>query len=99
MLLYRRGKIDADEPDGLLDQFYAAAPAVLRGHAIEFLGRRLQQQDDLPESAIEWMQALWGAAPGGGAILGKGTGVRPELAPFGWWFSSRASILPGLLGN
>jgi len=88
MLLYRRGKIDADEPDGLLDQFYAAAPAVLRGHAIEFLGRRLQQQDDLPESAIEWMQALWERRLEAARSSARAQEYAPELAPFGWWFSS-----------
>src|SRR6266849_2125663 len=44
MLLYGRGKLSLDEPNGLLAQFYAKASDVLCSHAIEFVARILGQE-------------------------------------------------------
>jgi len=87
MIYYWLGKINLDEPGGLLERFYEGASEPLRSHAIEFVGRSLQQtKGKVSKNAISRLQALWQHRMN--AALSLKIPFRAELAAFGWWFSS-----------
>lgn len=82
MALYWRGKLNLDEPDGLLAQFFELAPGALRGYALQIVGRSLQNTQNVSAPEIlNRLQLLWQnrleTAPSA-----------TELAAFGWWFGS-----------
>ena len=89
MVFYWRGKLDLNEQGGLLRRFYEKASDPLRAHAIEFIGRSLNNTEDAVEAEVlERLRSLWVTrfdaarrAPNRGAHIG-------ELSAFGWWFVS-----------
>jgi hypothetical protein len=86
MILYWRGEIDLEHD--LLRHFFAKAPDKLRGHALEFVGRSLSN-NDVSSRIIERLTRLWDAR------LSAARGPRDvsdfieEMAHFGWWFASK----------
>lgn len=89
MTLFWHGRLGFGEPDRLLERFYQHAPAAVRSHALDFLGRSL---DELPEESseevlphlrdlLEWRIA----AAGDETVPGS---VSKELEAFGSWFIS-----------
>lgn len=90
MAFYLRGYIGLDSPDGLLAAFYQRAPAWLRGHAVEFLGRvQRDEQNDLTPEHCSRLMALWESRIAAATSMGRAE-RRAELEPFGWWFASDA---------
>jgi hypothetical protein len=87
MAFYLRGYIGLESPDGLLAAFYRRAPAWLRGHAVEFLGRVQRDSKDLTPEHCERLQALWESRIAAARSTGRDE-RRAELEQFGWWFAS-----------
>ena len=60
MLFYWHGELDLQDPNGLLSFFYEKAPSSLRAHALESVGRMLQNsENDVPEEVIQRLKCLW----------------------------------------
>ena len=78
--LYWYGQIDFDDEDGLLDNFFAGAPASISGRALEHLGRWLHDETPPTSEVLARLKLLWGKR--------FKVGRPEELEAFGWWFSS-----------
>ncbi len=60
MRLYSFGKLDLDDPEGLLARFYAKASDDLCGHALWYIGYTLREaKEEVPAVVLERFQALW----------------------------------------
>lgn len=89
MEAYWRGKLSLDDSESLLGRFYTKADDVLRGHAMEFMGRSLDNTDgELSVQIINRLKALWRYRTAA-AQASVATDFREELSGFGWWFASR----------
>lgn len=85
-----RGMIALNEPDGLLDHFFAKASAALRRFFWEDIGLDLvRRSDPLAPEMLTRLQALWEwRITTLTQQSQQGTVETEELAPFGWWFKS-----------
>jgi hypothetical protein len=89
MILYGRGKLALDEPDGLIVRFYARASDTLCGHAFSVEGRRFYQaQETVPSEILDRFKTLWERRIAVAQIATPSTPHTAELAAFGWWFAS-----------
>ncbi|MHC4696658.1 MAG: hypothetical protein ACYTFA_07955 [Planctomycetota bacterium] len=87
MIYYGRGLIDAN--DDLLVQFFSRAPALIRGRAIQFVGRSLgQEKGEVAEEVLERFRILWEARAAAARASDADQTRDPELVAFGSWFSS-----------
>ena len=89
MRFYWSGKIGLDKPDGLIALYFARAPDVLCGYALEFVGRSLYNTTErVPSELLARLQALWEWRME--LIRGETQDAfhTTELAAFGWWFGS-----------
>jgi hypothetical protein len=88
-VMYFLGRI-ADEPGGLLDEFFANGSVSERSHLVDYLGRTLDQADaeTIDPEIVTRLVALW-------EWIVKRVAAEDErgtvLGPFGWWYG--ASIL------
>jgi len=88
MVFYWRGKLDLNEAAGLLKSFYEKASDSLRGHAIEFIGRSLNNTEGrLEAEVLERLTSLWDLRLDVARRSPTGTHSR-EMSAFGWWFAS-----------
>jgi hypothetical protein len=80
-----RGWIGLESPDGLMPAFFAKAPARIRGHLIEELGRILEatSPEVLTREHCERVRALCGQRHAATAALDLAE-ARRELEAFGW---------------
>ena len=87
VVLYGRGLIPLEQPDGLLRQFFLKVPPQVRGHAIETVGSSLDGPHDVPRQVLERFVALWEWF---WATFVQGQAsptLTKELASFGWWLT------------
>jgi hypothetical protein len=87
---YLRGKLNAEDQDGLLTSFYAKADVKLRSSVIDFAGRSLHNTSrEIPPQALERFRKLWVSrfevVRASEAVPKKAD----ELTAFGWWFVSK----------
>ena len=69
--------------DSLMEGFFNRAPAHVRAHAIEYIGRNLYaHKGSIPTAIAERLVALWAVRRAAANI------VPEELTAFGWWFAS-----------
>lgn len=94
MVYYWQGKLNLDDPDGLLVRFYAKAPDSARGHAIDFIGRSLASTPDTPQRVADRLRRLWERR-----LAEASAADRKEMAAFGWWFISERFEDEWLLTN
>lgn len=81
---YWRGKLNLDEPEGLLARLYARAPDSLLIYALDFVGRSLYNAKESVEPKIlNRLQELWEQR-----IKTVRDTKSKELMGFGWWFAS-----------
>src|SRR5262249_50019007 len=89
MILYWRGKIALDEPDGLLVRFYAKASDALCGYAFSTEGRRLYNtKETIPSKVLDRLKTLWERRLVAAQADPSPMSHAAELAAFGWWFAS-----------
>ena len=94
MTYYWQGKLDLDDPNGLLARFYAKAPDSVRGDAIDFIGRSLASTPDTPRKVADRLRRLWEKR-----LAEASAADREEMAAFGWWFISERFEDKWLLTN
>lgn len=87
MSYYWSGKVDIDEPEGLLPLFFTHAPEKLRGYIFEFAGRSLYNTDEVDALILVRLQALWEWRMERVQTQSLGS-CTIECAAFGWWFGS-----------
>jgi len=86
MLLYVRGKLDLDEPGGLLECFFARASNDLRAYAIALFRQSFSPDaNELPDAFLERLRALWMHRL---EAVRRDNSLRDELVFFGWWVPS-----------
>lgn len=88
MVLYWWGELSLEEHQGLMARFYEKASPQLSAHAMEFLGRCLRDNKELPEEAIDRLKKLWVWRFTQIATSGKTKHYAKELSEFGGWFAS-----------
>jgi hypothetical protein len=89
MILYGRGHIGFDDPDGLLHHFFQKAPGDVRGHAIWLVGRDFNEMEgDVPKEVLERLQALWADRIDEARNAESRSPYVAELSAFGGWFAS-----------
>ena len=87
---YWRGKLNEDDPDGLLASFYAKAGVKLRGLAVDFIGRSLHNTSGaVAPKGLERLQKLWIRRIEAVRATQTVDQQREELTSFGWWFASK----------
>jgi hypothetical protein len=87
MLLYARGKLSLDEPEGLLARFYSKAPDGLRGHAPWHVGYSFHEsKDEIPDEVVNRFKALW-YERSQAALVNPASHVK-EMSAFGYLFYS-----------
>jgi len=87
MVLYGRGQLGLDEPGGLLRRFLETAHPDIRRHGIGFVGRSLEQEQEVPADVIDRFRKLWDVYwEGQGRSDARGA---PDAWLFGQWFLCR----------
>jgi hypothetical protein len=81
---YWRGAISLEDP--LLLTFWRNAGTEARRHVIDFLGRSIKELPNVTPDVESRLMAFWDFASAEAAAAES----LDELAPFGWWFGSRA---------
>ncbi|WP_167844822.1 hypothetical protein [Scytonema millei] len=89
MTLYWRGKLNLDEPEGLLARFFELASDALRSYALRFVGRSLDNtKDAIDPEILNRLQLLWEKRIDSVRSSADPSSYVSEIATFGWWFSS-----------
>ncbi len=90
MVLYWRGKVSLDDPEGLLVRFYKRASPALRGDALEFVGRSLRAShgEKIPDTILARLRALWEWRVSVARSSEEKEEFTKELEQIGWWFAS-----------
>lgn len=89
MSLFWRGKLNLDEPDGLLSRFFFKASADLRGHALSAVGRWLYDtKEAVPSAVLDRLKTLWLQRLGAARDAPSPSSHAAELSRFGLWFAS-----------
>lgn len=90
MSYYLRGKLNLDDPEGLIAQFFEIASVSLRAHAIEFMGRSLYRtKEKIEPEILDRFQRLWEKRIDKLSNDNEDVeGVSIETSAFGWWFAS-----------
>lgn len=89
MTLYWSGKLDLDEPGGLLARFYEKAPDALRGHALGFVGRSLKNTIEMIHAEIlDDLKSLWEIRLDTAKRSIEQGDFLHEVAAFARWFNS-----------
>jgi len=87
MTFYWRGKINFNETERLLVEFWQKANIQARTHAIEFIGRSLANtKDEIPAEISARLKLLWGHRLSFAVGSRNLKEYQDELAAFGWWF-------------
>ncbi len=90
MVFYWQGKLPIEDETGLLARFHEKATDALRGEAVGFVGRSLNDREEhLTEEISTRLKKLWGKRLAEIQNSGPPTGHTAELAAFGWWFVSQ----------
>ena len=87
--LFWLGIIELEGEASLLRRFYDLAPAALRGHVIDFVGRSLRstKKTDIPLDIASRLRELWEIRVQ--ALVSTEENERAaELKAFGWWFAA-----------
>lgn len=87
MAFYWRGKLSLEDP--LFTAFWEKAPDALRGHAIGYIGRALQQTSgEISAVILDRLKQLWAVRLARAKHSQSRADLVEEMAAFGWWFVS-----------
>ncbi|MCA1614548.1 MAG: hypothetical protein LC795_09815 [Acidobacteria bacterium] len=87
-VFYGRGKLELDDPEGLLAKFYRHAPDRLRAQALWVMGRGLQQVDSVPPEVLERSRHLCEHRIEAARSSGSPGDYKVEMKAVGWLFAS-----------
>jgi hypothetical protein len=85
---YGRGKLELDDPEGLLAKFYRYAPDKLRAQAFWIVGRSLKQMDTVPPEVLERSRQLCERRIEAARNSGSPDEYCLEMKAVGWLFVS-----------
>ncbi|MDQ3821254.1 MAG: hypothetical protein M3362_26740, partial [Acidobacteriota bacterium] len=86
MLLYVWGRLDLNEPSGLLERFFARASNDLRAYAVALFRQSFSPDaNELSDAFLERLRALWMHRL---EAVRRDASLRDELVSFGWWVPS-----------
>jgi len=89
MTFYWRGKLNFGDPDGILSEFWRKVPDPIRGHALSYIGRSLDQwKDTVPPQPLQRLKALWEGRLAAAKEAATPDNYIAEMSAFGWWFVS-----------
>jgi hypothetical protein len=89
MALYWRGETGLDDAGSLLARFYAKATSRLARYAIDVIGRRLcQEQEVVSPELIGRLRTLWAQRLDAVSATASSRIDAVELVSYGWWFIS-----------
>ena len=89
MKLYWQGKLSLDNPESILVNFYEQAPDVLRGYALEFVGKSLERtKEEIPPEILDALMYLWEKRFHLASKSEQINSDENELVAFGFWFIS-----------
>jgi hypothetical protein len=88
MVFYGRGKLELDDPEGLLAKFYRHAPDRLRAQALWVVGRGLQQMDQVPPDVLERSKWLCERRTQVARSSDSPGDYKVEMTAVGWLFAS-----------
>lgn len=88
MVFYGRGKLEIEDPEGLLAKFYHHAPDRLCGHAFWVVGRSLKQMDTVPTEVLERSRRLCEHRIETARNSTSPDNYRLEMKAVGWLFAS-----------
>jgi len=87
MVYYWRGKLDMDDPNGLLHAFWRKASDSIRGHAIAFIGISLENtEEEISSEILDRLKSLWEFRLTQAKLVQ--TSHKAEMAAFSRWFVS-----------
>ncbi len=86
MLQYGRGRLELS--DNLLNDFWKYANDKIRGHALNFIGRSLKNEQELSKEILQRFKALWESRLKIMKSAINKSGYKEEASAFGWWFAS-----------
>jgi len=90
MTFYWRGKLNFGDPDGILSEFWRKVPDPIRGHALSYIGRSLDQwKDTVPPQPLQRLKALWEGRLAAAKEAATPDNYIAEMSAFGWWFVSK----------
>jgi len=99
MGFFWRDLLSYDEDDGMLSRFYANATNSLKAHAIDFLGRNLHNNQDVPVTVLGRLMELCEGRLGIISQQPTAEGAIAELVPFGWWIDSNKFDTAWVMGQ
>ena len=87
--LFWTGTIELDAEESPLRRFYELAPAALRAHLVEFVGRALYgtNASGIPDAIAQRLRLFWEARMRAMQSLPASESAA-EAAAFGWWFAA-----------
>jgi hypothetical protein len=90
MSYYWQGSLPLGDREGLLRAFFKHASGKIRLYALEFVGRSLQNSDEVPPEPLELLRRLfdWRIEILRQIDDSVRTQAAVELQSFGWWFAS-----------
>jgi hypothetical protein len=89
MVFYWRGKLEIDQPEGLVARFWHRAPDPVRAAAIGFVGRNLyNEKEAVSPEIIQRLKVLWEGRLAEAREAPDAENYSGEMAEFGWWFVS-----------
>lgn len=89
MVFYWRGRLELDEPNGLLVYFYSKVPDELRASAFRFVGQSLHHtKEEILPDILERLKALWVWRLNEARNSVNREPYAAEMSAFGWWFTS-----------
>lgn len=89
MVFYWRGKLNISEPESLLGRFWKKASPFVRGKALVFVGRNLQDTEgEVEAKTLDRMKKLWESRLEEAKSAQDAAVFVSEMEAFGWWFAS-----------
>ncbi|MHB1417162.1 MAG: hypothetical protein ACYC1C_18100, partial [Chloroflexota bacterium] len=88
IVMYWRGKVNLDDPSGILSRFYDHASGQARYNTLEFVGRSLRGTNMIEDLVSDRLRRLWEYCAAAAEAAPIASDSRQELAAFGSWFAS-----------
>jgi len=89
MVMYWRGMVSFDDPEGPFCKFWDKATRKLKAHALSFIGRSIETtRGEVDLDIIDKFKALWAIRVQMAQGVERLQESEEEMSAFGWWFVS-----------